>query len=345
MKIRAKKFNYFIGIDVSKNKLDYAVIKGKELLFHQVGKNETDDITTFFKKLKGLPGFTVAKAIFCLEQTGIYGNHLLYALKKLKANIVLEHPLQIKRSIGLVRGKDDKSDSIRIAEYAKRNANELKFWIPRRLVVLELMSLFTLRNRLLGVSNGLKNPLKEEIIFVKKGLQKQTQQLCRGSIKAIECDLSGIDLSIESLINSDESLKNLKQMITSVPCVGPITAIQIIISTNEFKDIKDPKKFACYAGVAPFKKESGLVTGRAKVSPYANRKVKALLHVCALNAIRFDEELKSYYERKTKVGGKLKLKVINAVRYKLILRIFACVNQSRSYIKNYKRENPITAGE
>lgn len=109
-----------------------------------------------------------------------------------------------------------------------------------------------------------------------------------------------------------------------------------MISTNEFKQITNPKKFAFYAGVAPFPKESGLFKGRRRVSHMANKKMKKLLHMAALVAIVYNTDLREFYERK--VGeGKNKMSVINAVRNKLIHRIFTCVNENRKYENIYTR--------
>ncbi len=99
---------------------------------------------------------------------------------------------------------------------------------------------------------------------------------------------------MQSIIENDEELKRLFGLITSVNGIGKVTATQIIITTNEFKDIDDPKKFACYAGVAPFTKESGLFKGKAKVSHMANKSVKTLLHMSAVIAISSNEDLKAY---------------------------------------------------
>jgi len=62
----------------------------------------------------------------------------------------------------------------------------------------------------------------------------------------------------------DEQGKHLYHIISSVSGIGPVTALQIIISTNEFQDISDPKKLAFYAGVALFEKESGNVIRKAR---------------------------------------------------------------------------------
>ncbi|RZK16725.1 MAG: IS110 family transposase, partial [Flavobacterium sp.] len=107
-------------------------------------------------------------------------------------------------------------------------------------------------------------------------------------------------------------------------------------SSNEFKDITDPRKFACYSGVAPFEHRSGSsVRGKSRVSSLGNKAVKSLLHLAAMAAIGCNEELKDYYQRKV-AEGKNKMLVLNAVRNKLIHRIFACVNQNRKYEKIYQ---------
>ena len=57
----------------------------------------------------------------------------------------------------------------------------------------------------------------------------------------------------------------------------------------------------------------------------------------ALVAIRYNPDLKLYYQRKVNQDNKNKMSVINAVRNKLILRIFACVNQNRIYENDYRK--------
>lgn len=78
-KVTAKKFTYFIGIDVSRNELDYGVMQDKQFLFHRETKNDPIEIRSFIQELKALPKFTISKSVFCMEHTGIYCNHLLNA--------------------------------------------------------------------------------------------------------------------------------------------------------------------------------------------------------------------------------------------------------------------------
>jgi len=331
----SKKYSWFIGIDVSRNELDFAVMKAKTIIFHREIPNQVQSIKDFIMELKSRQGFTVSKTIFCMENTGFYSNHLLQVLLRLKANIVVENAMKIKNSLGNIRGKNDKIDAMRIAEYTYLHQANLRFWSPRRPVIDHLAELTTLRLRLQGLSVGLTTSVQEQRSFVNKSIFKENLQLCKRSMEAVKLDLMDVEEAILKVINEDEQLCRLRDLIVSVDYVGAVTATEMLVCTNEFRDIKDPKKFACYAGVAPFPKESGKMKVRSRVSPLANKKMKCLLHMCALLAMRHCPELRPYFLRKVEQEGKPKMAVLNALRYKLILRIFACVNQNRKFEKVY----------
>jgi transposase len=331
------EFDFFIGIDVSKNELDFAVQQGKCFLFHREIANEPEAIKLFVKELSKLPGFSLTRAIFCMEHTGIYNNHLLSCLHQKKTNICLESAIHIKKSLGNIRGKNDKIDAIRIAGYAYEKREKLRLWAPKRDVVLQLAHLAATRTRLVEARKMLKAPLKEHDIFSPKKVTRQNTSLCAGTFRAIDTDLKKTEKAIDQLIASDPELKRLFSLTTSVTGIGKVTAAQIIITSNEFKTIDDPKQYASYSGVAPFTEESGIFKGKGRVSQMANKKVKTLLHMSALVAIQYNAELKVYYQRKVSGDKKNKMSVINAVRNKLILRVFACVNQNKHYEINYQK--------
>lgn len=331
------EFSYFIGIDVSKNELDLAFFQGKTLVSHQEIANTPAAIKAYVKALYQLPGFDLSKAVFCLEHTGIYNHHLLVYLHKLKAQVCLQAASQIKSALGNLRGKSDKIDATRIGQYAYRNREELHLWQPKREVVQQLAHLAATRSRLLAAQKLLTTPLQEQKSFVSKSMVQENKQVCAKTLAAIEADLIRANKAIEAIIQADEELRRLFDLITSVSGVGKVTATQILITTNEFKDITEAKKFAAYAGIAPYPHESGVFKGKARVSHMANKKMKTLLHLAALSAIQFNADMKVFYERKVNQEKKNKMSVINAVRNKLILRIFACVKQNRKYEKIYAK--------
>ncbi len=282
-----------------------------------------------------MPGFGLNTAVFCMEHTGIYSNHLLSCLYRKKANICLESATQIKKSLGNLRGKNDKVDSVRIAAYAYKNREELRLWEPRRDEVQQLAHLSSTRSRLIKAKKMLKTPLKEYGSFVKDSVAKRNTDMCSNALKGIEASLEKVEKSIFAIISADANLKRLFSLVTSVCGIGKVTAVHMLITTNEFKDINNAKSYACYAGLAPYLEESGIFKGKGRVSHMANKKIKTLLHLAALVAIQYNPELKLYYERKVNIEKKNKMSVINAVRNKLVLRVFACVNQNRKYEKNY----------
>ncbi|OCX54240.1 hypothetical protein BEL04_08260 [Mucilaginibacter sp. PPCGB 2223] len=325
-----KRYTYFVGTDVSRNKLDHAVKKNDTLLFHKETANNSTAIGDFISELKALEGFKIGKTLFCIEDTGFYSNHMLNGLRKVKANFISESSTKIRNSMGNVRNKSDKIDAIRIAEYAFRFQDKVTLWKPKRPIIAQLAYLNTLRERMSGLHLTIKMPLKEQSSFMKKTDCIKCESLCNASIQATKADIERIEKAISTLVESDSSINHLMKVITSIPAVGPVTALNIIIATNEFKDINNPKKFACYSGVAPFVKESGKFKGKPRVSHMANKRLKGLLHLCAMVAKKVVPEIAAYYKRKTG-EGKNPMSVLNAIRNKLIMRIFACVNKNKSY--------------
>jgi transposase len=330
-------YKYFVGVDVSKATLDFAVLNGKELIISTQTSNDFSGLRDFMKQMKAsLPKLNLEDTIFCMEHTGVYNEHLLDFLSGKGANICLEVATHIKMSSGLQRGKNDKIDAIRIAQYAYRNRDELKLWQPKREVVQQLKTLSGVRNRLINAKKQLTVALHETASFDNKA-SVTIKVHCQSSLKAIDNDIAKTEKAMEKVIASDEQLSRLFEIITSVKGIGKVTATEMIITTNEFKNINDPKKFACYSGIAPFEHISGSsVKGKSRVSHKANKAMKTLLHMAAITAVNYNIDLKSYYQKKL-LENKNKMTIINAVRNKLVHRVFACVKNNRLYQNKYNQ--------
>ena len=155
-------------------------------------------------------------------------------------------------------------------------------------------------------------------------------------IKELEQAVKFIEEKMLAIIELEDTLYQQYNLETSIQGIGKQTAIYILIATKGFEMFDNWRQFACYAGVAPFPYQSGTsIRGRNKVHPFADKKLKSLLNMCALVAIRHDKELKTYYERKV-AEGKSKMLVINNVRCKLLARIFAIINRKTTFINTYK---------
>ena len=320
---------YFIGVDVSKATLDWAVFDGKTILLQSQSENTEKGIKATLKLIRALPGFKASQSVCCAEHTGIYNAHLLAYLHKLSFPLWLESSLQIKKAGGLQRGKTDAIDAVRIAEYAFRFRDKICLWQPPRPVLQKLAALSALRQRLLRIRQQLQQPINEQQGFIEKSLQKQLAKNCQASLKAINADLTSAEKQINELIQRDDRLKELFGWITSVPGVGDAIAAEVLVATNEFKAINEPKKLACHAGVAPFEYKSGSsVRGRTRVNRHARLRLKSLFHLGAMSAVRMKGELRTYYQRKV-TEGKNKMLVLNAVRNKLIHRVCSVVHRGQ----------------
>lgn len=329
-------YTHFLGVDVSKDTLDIALVSPANALLHEQRiANKKTAIVAFFKQLpRHVPGFSPASALCCLEHTGLYNRPLLDAAQALSLPAWVEHAPQLSASTGLTRGKTDQIDARRIAAYAVRFADRARLWTPPRPVLADLDRLSARRARLVKVAKMLQAPLSSSETFCSAAEQKAEERGCAASRKALAADLAAVDQAIQALVAGDETLARHYERVTSVPGIGPVTAVEILLTTNEFQASTDPKKYACYAGVVPFERSSGQRKGRPGVSHRANKRVKTLLHLAALAAVRYCQQTKAYYERKV-AEGKNKMLVLNNVRNKLVHRIFACVQNDRNYDKNY----------
>ena len=242
-----KNYAFFIGIDVSKETLDFALIISNIVQFHLQVTNDKQGIEQFIKQVKKQnKEFSFVNSLFCMEHTGIYNNPLLNYLHQKHADIWLEQAIQIKASMGISREKNDKIDSQKIGLYAYKNREDVKLWTPKRPVIVQLDRLTALRDRLVKTLKVLKTPLSDAKKLVDKKMLNSETALCKSSIDALKDDLKAVDKKIQQLIDNDSQLKELFDIaecrpVDSVKGIGPVIATEVLITTNEFKDISDPK--------------------------------------------------------------------------------------------------------
>lgn len=330
------EFKHYVGIDVSKNTLDVAIITNANDTAHhiQISNDKTGfkQLTSWFKKIKD---FNFSTTLFCMEHTGIYNNPVIEFLTKMSCTIWVENAMHIQRTIGLQRGKNDKVDAQRIAVYACKNKEELKPFKPRRESIEQLKVLSSLRDQLISMKKEIKTRINEYQKFGEKITYNLMLKTSKQTQQGIDRDLNNLEKEILKIITNDEQLNQLYELMKSVVGVGHVTALQLIVHTNEMTLVNNPRSLACHCGVAPFERSSGMFKGKARVSHMANKRLKTALHMAALSAMKLDKELKVFYERKV-AEGKSKMSVINAIRNKLIHRIFAVVKRQTPYQRDYQ---------
>ncbi len=156
-------------------------------------------------------------------------------------------------------------------------------------------------------------------------------------VAIIEKKITKTEKIIAAIISSDEETKRIYQLIVSVPGVGLITAIYLIIVTQNFTILNNGRKFSNYGTMAPHKNQSGMKKGRDRLSYLGDKKIKSLLSNGVKTNLKYDTETKEYFVRK-KAEGKVDGIIINNLKNKLIHRVCAVVNRGTPYvnIKKYR---------
>lgn len=322
-----------IGIDVSKLTIDVTVHSTQA---YSKFENDPKGFKSMLKWVKKNSDFTSQETLYVFEHTGLYSFKLATFFTDNKLQFVMIPGLEIKRSLGIVRGKDDRVDSKAIARYGYRLRDEIQ---PTTLPSDELRSLKTLlsiRDTKVRQRAGDKATIREyKRVYKRKGNEILFQVL-ESSIKNSTQLILEVENELMVIINSDLKLKEQFQLLKSIKGVGNQIALYSIVYTEGFTKFKTHRQFASYCGVAPFPNTSGTsLRGRTKVSNLANKKMKSLLDLGAKVALQHNTEIQLFYERRLDLG-KSKMSTINIIRNKLIARMFAVIRRGTPYVETMK---------
>ena len=329
-------FSQFIGVDISKNTLDAAIYpaKDKKLDFLHFDNTQKGlgEMMTWLKRR----GVKPSEMIICAEHTGVYTNPLIAFADKKGLALSLNSPLDIKHSMGIARGKNDAVDAGRIAEYAHNHRDKLRLYERPSEAIMKLQYLLTERRQYMRQRTALIN------LNSAMGKYETPEARTRNESAIHHCEklVKKVEEQMMAVLCTNPDVKRNFDLVSSVKGIGLINAINTVVYTNNFKAFDTPRRYACYIGVAPFDHTSGTsVKGRTQVSKICRTQQKAELSMAARSAVIHDPGLKRYYQRKMKEkgGGKdVHGIVLNAVKFKLILRMFAVVKSGQPYkVLNY----------
>jgi transposase len=333
----------FIGIDFSKEKFDAAIIFAD-------GSANAAPITSseFSNKAAGYKQFikwVKANAsncdetmwLFCGENTGDYSKCLCIFLYGKGYDMWLENAKCIKDTAGMRRQKSDRADAAMIAEYAMRFHDKAVLYEPLSKSLMQLRELFLYRQSLVREKRSVEVRWGEKKLVMEKcPTRTKISQSSKRVTNMFEIEITRVNKLIDELIESDDELKEVYTIITSVPGVGTQNAVCMMVYTNNFHKFNfDSRKIACFCGIAPFGRDSGTsVHTDPHVHFMANRQMKAILTQAALSAARFNPRIKMYYEHLLE-RGKKKQVALNAVKNKLIHIVTAMVRDRRTFDSNY----------
>ncbi|MBS1934560.1 MAG: IS110 family transposase [Bacteroidetes bacterium] len=322
------KVTSIMGMDVSKKTLDcHLFVQQKSL---PATGNDSKGFKTIYrwlkKEVKNIDGLLVV-----MEHTGIYTYQVERFLEQQNIRFVKRPALDIKRSLGIVRGKSDKIDARFISKYGWMRKEELQPMQPLSDTQVELQQLMSHRDKLVADHASYQSKLKELIAQLGEKANEKMIASMRFVMDILKQEIKQAEKNIKEIIGSNECLKTNYELACSVTGIGFATAVHLLIATENFTRFSNVRKLICYCGVAPFEHCSGTsIRRKTRVSHLANKKLKSLLTMAAISAIQHDPELKAKYQQKIN-EGKAKMCVINIIRAKLIERVFAVIKKQKPY--------------
>jgi transposase len=323
------KLQHIIGADLSKGSID--------LFSHsfQAHLKIANTVSGFRQMIKWLRDQKINsfQVMIVMEHTGLYSYYMEIFLHEHKISFTKVSALAIKRSLGLVRGKNDKIDAQRIARYGFEKKDVLVAVRKPSKVIERLKMLHSTRNRLVRHRASLICAIKEY-----KNILKQSDPIIKSQLSLVKNfneQIKKIEVQITELIAKEQLVNQNFQLLKTIKGVGKVVATAAIIKTGNFTQFSNARKFACYCGTAPFEHSSGKsIRRKTRISHLADKEMKTLLDQSAKSAIQYDKELKRFYHRRIAIG-KSKRSTINIVRNKILYRMFAVIKRQTPFIENY----------
>ncbi len=320
-----------IGIDVSKEHLDIALLDPQGIVLGE--QRVANDGKALSRLLKSMQRKKLLHegALVCVEATGHYGYRAIMACMELGLRVWVAHPVDIQLSLGMQRGKSDKVDALRIAKYALKHPEKALVIDSSYLRFEEFKTLLSGRNFLVCERAKCRGQLTDNVRFMPAGAAHIIERELKRQIRAQDKSIAEIDAAINAFIRADEQLSAKRDLLLSVTGIGAVVANEIIAVTRGFTRLLNPRKLACYAGFAPFEHTSGKsIRGRTRVSHRANKRLKSLLHLSAMAAVRAQGSIQEFYRRKLEAGKK-PISAINAVRNKIVHHLCAVLRSGKPY--------------
>uniref|UniRef100_C6E5C7 Transposase IS116/IS110/IS902 family protein n=1 Tax=Geobacter sp. (strain M21) TaxID=443144 RepID=C6E5C7_GEOSM len=285
-----------IGIDVSKKRLDVAVLpSGDEF----TTLNDEASCCELAAKLKSLN-----PTLIVLEATGGLENLVTGVLVAEGLPAVVINPRQARdfaKATGRL-AKTDRIDAKVLAlfgvaikpeprPYKDEDAQALTALITRRRQIIDMIT--AERNRLASSHSSVKNDIAQTI----KWLESR--------VKDIDDDLSGF-------IRRNALWKAKADILTTCKGIGPVVSTTMLCSLPELGTL-NRRQISGLVGVCPYNRDSGTMRGKRTI--FGGRAtVRAMLYMAALSAVRFNPVIKTFYDRLIRAGKAYKVAMVACMR-------------------------------
>ncbi len=319
---------HYIGIDVSKHKLDCCWLRDAQTnkIKSKVFKNNNEGYQALMQWILTQTRAMPEELHLVLEATGIYHESLAYALHKNGINVSVINPARPKEfanSLGNTH-KTDKKDSFVLALFGYKM--QPTFWQPDPKEVRELKALTA---RLEALETDLRRELNRLEKSSFNGASATVVDSIQHMVTHLKAEIKQLEKTIDDHIDDHPQLKKDRALMNSIPGVGPVVS-RVMLQVIHGGDFSKAGQVAAYLGLIPKIQQSGQWKGRSRITKQGSPKVRAKLYMAAVTSISCNPDLQAHYQRL--VGrGKCKMQAIIAVMRKLVQICFGVVKHQSEF--------------
>jgi len=302
----------YVGIDVSKSRLDVCVRPGGEAF---VVARDDKGLVELVERLR-----VIAPRLIAVEATGGYETVVAAAIGGAGLPLVVVNPAQVRhyaQALGK-RAKTDPIDAEVIARFAEATRPE-----PRALpdeATQALAELVTRRRQIIGMMVAERQRATR--------LPRRLRKSCERVVRMLEKELAALDIDIDTTVRGSPAWRATEDLLASVPGVGSITARALIAELPELGRL-DRRSAASLVGLAPFTRQSGQWRGKAFIGG-GRRSVRAALFVATMAAVRHNPAIRAFRHRLL-AAGKPKMVAMIACMRKLLTILNAIVRDQKPW--------------
>ncbi|MEX0813983.1 MAG: transposase, partial [Chitinophagales bacterium] len=216
--------------------------------------------------------------------------------------------------------------------YAYQRRDEIQADVPDNGDCTKLRKLLSRRAFLVSKKKATINSLANQKPDLDSDMYALFEEQNGKLVELYKQQITEVEKCIQETVSRNKKMQKNDQLGRSVIGVGPIISASIIAFSSNYGRFGNARKMASYLSIAPYPNQSGTTRkGKDKVHPFGNKFIKSLLSNGAQVAIQYDKQLKGYYQRKMDEGKEYGT-VMNAVKNKLIQRIFAVIKRRTPYV-------------
>lgn len=319
----------FLAVDVSLEKLDLALggPTAKRCFERQV-RNDASGFKRLLEWVKERSGWEASQLTVVMEATGVYHEALATALHEAGCRVIIANPKRTRdyaKGLGILN-KADKVDARALWQYVKEHGEKLHAWTPPPLEVRMLRSLY---GRLAALEEDLQRELNRQQQAALSAQPVRVIESLQRSVEHLQKEQRRLKRSIEDHFDQHPGLKSQRDLLQSVPAIGPVSADHLLCLFLS-RSFKSAREAAAFCGLTPKIHESGTLRKPSHLTKAGDAQLRSKLYMPAVVATRRNPELQRIYDRL--VGaGKCKLSAIGALMRRLVHIAFGIIKHQTPY--------------